>query len=469
MSAADAGIPAAAARAPVREAAASGNSAGRVLLIAFHYPPCGISSGLQRTLCFSRDLCHYGWAPSVLTVHTRAYPAQRSDQLAQVPPEVPVRRAFALDTTRHLGFRGRYLGWMALPDPWITWLIGAIPAGLRMIRKHKSQVLWSTYPMATAHLVGLALHWLTGIPWVADFRDPMTEIDPITHERFPVDPRLWNVRRWIEAQTLKYSARAVFVTPGSLRLHQARYPRYAKGMTVIANGYDEANFAEAEQLNRDSPAKPGPLLLLHSGVLYPGPDRDPTAFFDALSKLRKEGKVSRGTLRVRLRASGYEDYYGERLRQFGVDDMVSLEPAIPYQAALAEMLAADGLLVFQGATSNPAVPAKLYEYLRARRPIFALVDSGGETASVLRQAGVGASVGSGVGSIVPLDRSDTIAEGLQQFLSQVREGSAPLPDPQEVERHSREHKARELGSLLNQVLHDVATNGNAVAATERNR
>jgi glycosyltransferase involved in cell wall biosynthesis len=378
-----------------------------------------------------------------------------------------VRRAFALDTTRHLGFRGRYLGWMALPDPWVTWLIGAIPAGLSIIRKHKPQILWSTYPMATAHLVGLALHRLTGIPWVADFRDPMTEIDPTTHERFPADPRLWNVRRWIEAQTLKYSARAVFVTPGSLRIHQARYPEFAKRMTVIANGYDEENFAQAEQLNRSSPAMPGPLLLLHSGVLYPGPDRDPTAFFDALSRLRKEGKISGSTLRVRLRASGYEDHYRERIRQFGLDDMVSLEPAIPYQAALAEMLAADGLLVFQGATSNPAVPAKLYEYLRARRPIFALVDSAGETASVLRQAGVGAGVGSGFGSIVPLDRSDTIAEGLQEFLSRIREGSAPLPNPQAVEQHSRKHKAGELVSLLNQVLHDVAINGNAVAATER--
>src|SRR5262245_37628211 len=92
-----------------------------VLLVAFHYPPCAVSSGIQRTLKFSRYLPDGGWQPLVLTAHSRAYGRISLDQLAELPVGVPVMRAFALDTSRHLAVRGVYLRCMALPDQWVTW------------------------------------------------------------------------------------------------------------------------------------------------------------------------------------------------------------------------------------------------------------------------------------------------------------------------------------------------------------
>ena len=147
----------------------------RVLMIAYHYPPVGVSSGLQRTLKFSTYLPELGWQPSVLTVHPRAYEARRDDQLADVPKGVTVRRAFALDTARHLSIRGRYPLILALPDKWMSWWIGGVLTGLQMIRETRPDVLWSTYPIATAHMIGLTLHGLTGLPWVADCRDSLID------------------------------------------------------------------------------------------------------------------------------------------------------------------------------------------------------------------------------------------------------------------------------------------------------
>jgi len=433
--------------------------AHRVLLIAYHFPPCGFSSGLQRTLCFSRDLREHNWSPLVLTVHPRAYATTRTDQMAQIPPDIPVRAAFALDTTRHLGFHGRYAGCMALPDNWVSWLPGAVAAGIQMVRKYRPKVLWSTYPIATAHLVGLCLHRIMGIPWVADFRDPMTEEDPLTSQRFPGNKRLWKVRRWIEEQTIQHCARAVFVTPSSLEIHRSRYPNIAARMVVIGNGYDEENFAAAESIAKPQQTGHGQLLLLHSGVLYPGPDRDPTAFFAALASLRKQGKIDGEMLQVRLRATGYDEYYRQRIHEHGVEEIVSLDPVVPYQDALAEMVTADGLLVFQGRTSNPAVPAKLYEYLRARRPIFALVDSEGDTASVLRRASVGTQV--------PLDHAETIEKGLVQFLAEVRNGTSPLPARDVIEEHSRKSKARQLAGLLDEIAGEQGAFGSAAATRQQ--
>ncbi len=108
------------------------------------------------------------------------------------------------------------------------------------------------------------------------------------------------------------------------------------------------------------------------------------------------------------------------------------------------MLVADGLLVFQGFTSNPAIPAKLYEYLRARRPIFAMVDAEGDTATVLREARID--------SIVPIDAPQAIAEALAGFLKRIRSSETPTRTPQSILSSSRESRARELAAVLDAVV-----------------
>lgn len=414
-------------------------------MVAYHYPPYRGSSGLQRTLAFSRYLPDHGWNPIILSANPRAYPSVGKDLLDRVPDGVPVTRAFALDSARHLAIRGRYLRWLALPDRWISWVLGAIPAGIGLIRRYRPTLLWSTYPIATAHLIGLLLHRLTGIPWIADFRDPMIEVIPRTGERYPADPNIWRARSWIERETVFRAARCVFVAPGALRICAERYPEIPTlRWTLVPNGYDEESFRAAEARSRLERPPDAPTILLHSGILYPTPDRDPTAFFQTLARLRTAGMISPASVQVVLRASGYEDYYRACIREHELSDLVQLKPAAPYVDALAEMLVADGLLVFQGFTSNPAIPAKLYEYLRARRPIFAMVDAEGDTATVLREARID--------SIVPIDAPQAIAEALAGFLKRIRSSETPTRTPQSILSSSRESRARELAAVLDAVV-----------------
>jgi hypothetical protein len=107
------------------------------------------------------------------------------------------------------------------------------------------------------------------------------------------------------------------------------------------------------------------------------------------------------------------------------------------------MLHADGLLLFQGSTSNPAIPGKLYEYIRARRPIFAMVDPQGETAAALKSAGIG--------MLVPLNEPDAIADGLLKFLQQIQECCALTATAGEAREHSREFRTQELADLFDAV------------------
>ena len=415
----------------------------KVLMIAFHYPPCHGSSGLQRTLTFSRYLPECGWRPIVLTAHPRAYPQIRREQLADIPADLVVRRAFALDTGRHLSIRRAHFKWMALPDRWISWWLGAIPAGLRLIREHRPDVLWSTHPIATAHLIGLTLQRLSGIPWVADFRDPLLEQDPITGEEYPLEPTQRRAYGRIERPTIARCTRAVFTTPGTATMYARRYPDVpASRWAMIANGYDEESFAAAERLLKPRVTESRPIVLLHSGTLYPSA-RDPGPFFTAVATLRRAGHVSSASLRIVLRATGYDDYYQRLIRENGLDDLVVLEPPLPYREALAEMLSADALLLFQASNCNWQIPAKLYEYLRARRPIFALTDSAGDTAKVLKDAG-GAT-------IVPLDSADEIVQQLGDFLPRLRDSRVAMPSEPTIRSYSRKARARELADLLSSI------------------
>ncbi len=403
-------------------------------MIAYHFPPVHGSSGVQRSLTFARYLPQHGWQPIILTVHPRAYQAVNDGQLRDIPESVVIKRAFALDTARHLALRGVYPGFLAVPDRWVSWWLGAVPAGMALIRRYRPTAIWSTYPIASAHLIGLTLQRLSGLPWIADFRDSMTE------EKYPVDPLTRRVFSWIERRTIARCRHAVFTTPGATRMYADRYPeapttRWAK----IENGYDEDIFRALERDTSARPRAPGKIVLLHSGLLYPS-ERDPRAFFAALEELNRAGEISETSLQIVLRASGNEDYYRELVRVHGLQGIVFLEPAISYRDALEEMMSADGLLIFQASNCNHQIPAKVYEYLRARRPIFALTDPIGDTAQLL--------VGAGIDTLSPLDSKVAITQGLRDFLERLRQGRAPLANDAAIASNTRESRTKELAMLL---------------------
>lgn len=411
----------------------------RVLMIAYHYPPLSGGSGIHRTHSFARHLPEHGWQPLVLTVHPRAYEDLGADHGGAA---IPVHRSFALDSSRHLALRGRYPELLAQPDRWISWWLGAVPAGLRLIRKHRPDAIWSSYPIATAHLIALSLHRLTGIPWIADQRDPMVDAG------YPPDPRRRRIHGWIERQSIRHAAAVVCTTPGALRGLGQRHPLADdRRLALIPNGYDESVFASAGFTER--PAAPRPFTLLHSGVIYPS-ERDPGPLFAALDKLLSEHRIGPDNFRLLLRASAHDDHLRTLMQRHpGLDKIIELAPALPYDRAVAEMLGADGLLLLQAANCNSQIPAKLYEYLRARRPLLALTDAAGDTAATLRAAGID--------TIGQLDSPADIAAALLRFLHLCRTWQAPLASQKIIAGHSRAARTQELAALLDRTVQKETT------------
>ena len=408
-------------------------------MIAFHYPPYGGGTGVHRTLKFTRYLPEFGWQPVVLTASPRAY--VRIDNAAEIPPDVIVNRAFALDAARHLSIRGRHLQLTALPDRWATWWPAAVWQGLALIKQHKPRLIWSTYPIATAHAIALTLQRLSGLPWIADFRDPMSTAEPLGQSG---DRATNRARARVERRAVNACTRAVFTTPSTAALYASRFPEVPRDRwTIIANGYDEEDFEGTERLPAfDASVKP--FVLVHSGDLYPGEGsgRDPTPFFKALAALLAAGKVSPSTLRVVLRATSDDVFYRGVIKELGIDQLVFVEPPISHQAAVREMLEAHGLLLLQGKKFNRQVPAKAYEYLRSRRPIFAVTDSDGDTAALLRTEGVGPQARA--------DSVDDIAARLMSFIATATE--APVANYGLPAHHSRRARTQELAALMDSVV-----------------
>ncbi len=401
----------------------------RVLMVAYHFPPLAGSSGVQRTLRFAQYLSEFGWQPLVLTVQPRAYESTSGDLLADITPDTVVHRAFALDAARHLAIGGRYLDVLAQPDRWANWKFAGVRDGLRLIGDYRPHAIWSTYPIATAHLIGAELAKRSHLPWVADFRDPMAQ------EGYPPSPRTWQAFKRIEERIFDHARLCTFTAPGAAEFYRQRYPQSRTRIEVLENGYDESAFAAAaSDPALCQPLNPGCLTLLHSGIVYPD-ERDPTALFAALGMI-----TDRARLKMRFRAPVHDDLLQRLSATHDLQNCIEILPPLPYRDALVEMLRADGLLILQAANCNEQIPAKLYEYLRARKPIIACANPAGDTARLL--------TGAGIDAIAPLDDPAAIATLLERFLVAPAQGT--LAHAAAVSGASRFERTRRLAGLLDE-------------------
>ncbi|WP_052750191.1 glycosyltransferase [Arsukibacterium sp. MJ3] len=406
-----------------------------ILYIAFHFPPIQISSGVHRTLAFTRYFAEQGDDVAVLTVSTKAYKQSDDKNLSLIPSAIKVIRCFARDTAFHFSFKNKYFSWMALPDRWQSWILGGVFRGLLQIRKQRPDVLISTYPIASAHFIAYFLYKLTGVPWIADFRDPMLQDD------YPSNPRLRKLFSWIEKKAAKHCKHIIFTSPGALQLYKQRYPEVAENVwQVLPNGYDETLFAMA---NNVQPVKTDTRVkLLHSGTIYPS-ERDPVPFFNAIATLKKHHSQLSKKLHVVLRNTGHDALFKPMLQQLAIEDVITLAPALNYVEALEEMLSADALLLMQASNCNYQTPAKAYEYIRAKKPILALTDAAGDTAHLIMQ--------SRVAELAALDDTTKISIAISNLLDNLKNSQYRYLSNEKIITFSRTHQAERFRQLILQL------------------
>lgn len=343
----------------------------KVLYIAYHFPPILGSSGVHRTLAFTRHLANKNWHTTVLTASLKGYDNWTEEQTQFIPDNVNVIRAFCRNAAKHFSFKGKYLSLMALPDNWQSWIVGGFLSGLKSIISNKPDVIVSTYPIASAHLIAYLLHKVSGIPWVADFRDPMAQAD------YPTDKRKKKVFEWIEKKAVKHCKYIILTAPGAVVFYRNKFPKIADDFwQLIPNGFDQEIFDNLviEQVL----PKNNKITLLHSGVIYPS-ERDPRHLFNAIKELKQTGKIDPEKFQIILRATGHDSLFQSMLTDLNINDVVKLVAPISYKEALIEILSVDALLLLQADNCDYQIPAKAYEYIKAQKPVLALTTEQGDT------------------------------------------------------------------------------------------
>src|SRR5947209_6870467 len=214
----------------------------RVLVLAYFFPPLG-GAGVQRTLKFVRYLDPLGWDATVVTTRSRDYPAHDQSLLQEVPASARVVRTAAVPLGRWLGILlhrlhlRRVRAWVTWPDGGLGWAPFALLASLRAVRRDRPDVLYSTSTPYAGHLVALLVARITGLPWVADFRD-----------EWAANVHLADQPRALAALTVRAEsavtgrARRVVVAADYFRL--AGLPAGDPRRTEIVNGVDEADLPD---------------------------------------------------------------------------------------------------------------------------------------------------------------------------------------------------------------------------------
>jgi glycosyltransferase involved in cell wall biosynthesis len=345
-------------------------------------------------------------------------------------------RQSASSTPRRLPWRARraLARWLLVVDPEIGWLPFAARRGRRLLRGGGYDALLSTSGPYTDHLVGLRLKRATGLPWVADFRDPWLGNESAS---FPTALHRALVAR-LERRVVEAADRVLVVSEPMRTMLLARYAGLAPGNVVaLPNGFDPADFVGVEPAARD-----GRLTLVYAGSLYGS--RTARPFLAALRRVVDGGGVPRGQIRVRLAGNTGQEA-AQVVAEWGLGDVVELSGYLSHRQVLAEQLAADALLLIVGAGpgSEVVLTAKIFEYLAVGAPILGLVPPGA-AADLLREARVG--------RLAPPDDEAAIAAALSALFADWQSGRlAATPDPAVVARYNRREQARRLAAILDEL------------------
>jgi len=440
----------------------------RVLIVSFAFPPSNVI-GAVRVGKLARYLDQRGHDVRVLAtdvVEDRSLPLEISrervfyteycqrqhwiDRMARLLPghaalhagvrrdNAPAQDGAAARSLRQI-FRRHYLGLIHIPDMRADWVRTAIPAGRQLIKEWKPDIIFASAPPNTGLMVASRLARTHKVPWVADFRDLWVD-NPYYSEpgwRKPIDAIL-------ERRILRGAAGLVTVSP--IWAEQLRR-RHGKDVTVVYNGYAEEDFPPVAQ--RTDPGaqrtEPGRILTIrYMGSIYRG-FRDPSALFSAIALLPDR-------LQTRINVEFFSDASDAVLDAAAahrVERAVTVKPRVPYRHALALQMDADVLLLLQ--SSDPRdegnLPAKLFEYLYARRPILFIGYERGIAARLVIERSAGLVSNSPI----------KIRDQLQKWFEDKRAGRLDRLDPSVSLCLGRDDQYAKLERLLEEILERQAS------------
>jgi glycosyltransferase involved in cell wall biosynthesis len=374
----------------------------KILILTYYWPPSG-GTGVQRWLHFTRYLKELGWDPIIFTPSNPEAPVQDSKLLAQIPEGIEVLKLPIWEPTqlymRLNGNKGKQLqtGFMQenkkkpgllqrfalfvranifIPDAKMAWVKPASRYLIDYLKTNEVAALISTGPPHTMHLIARNVKRATKLPWLADFRDPWTQID--WFEQLPLNRFGLAKHQALEKSVLLEADQLTIVSSNWQQQTQALCGR---DVALVTNGYAPEDFAAFQQ-------QPDPYFtILHTGSI--NKDRNPSALWKSLGRFTQNNPEFATKLRIRL-IGALDASVRTDIEEAGLMPYTYLENFVPHARVIEELSACSLLLLPINNVKNQMgiIPGKVFEYLASEQPILAIGPIEGDSATILRkQAG----------------------------------------------------------------------------------
>lgn len=441
-------------------------------MVSYVYPPIGTMGGV-RTQKFAKYLPDHGWVPTVLTVKrdrtfwAQGEPAEINGAECKViraafpdiiqaakrtmismgifPSWDPGEEEGLVESGDEPGYKRkirRFLQgirkgarqWIVFPDDYSLWFPFALFKGGLELLSGDYRALYSTSPPVTNHVVAAALQRLSGLPWVADFRDPWTQNDFLAEKLSPL--RL-SIERRFERFVLSRAGAIVAVTrPWADALRELHGQR-PHGVRCIMSGFDPDDYEEKMTPTTDR------FILTYAGMLY-GFKRDPTVVVEAVEQLIDEGFVDPGDVGIRFYGP-YEPKLTQLRNSLQHPEIVEIRGVISRSESIRRQQESTALLILQwnDPYTKGVYGGKIFEYLGAGRPIIAFTYKHGILGELMKKLGVGyASMDAGeIKAVMRRWFEEFAATGGLEF--------AGIED--EIKRLRWDHLSGELAAVLDDV------------------
>lgn len=434
----------------------------RVLIITYYWPPSG-GSGVQRWLKMSKYMPEYGWQPVIYTPENAEYPVEDHSLERDITPEAEIiRRPIFEPYTFYkrligakksqkvkIGFvneEGRKGGWkqdlslwirgnLFIPDARCHWVRPSVRFLKEYLKAHPVDALISTGPPHSMHLIAMELHNELGIPWVADFRDPWTEID--YYNEFHLTKRSDRKHHKMEHEVLSTADEVVTVADDGARRLERIGGRCVK---TIYNGFDneDASQASCSQL-------PDKFTITYIGNLTK--PQNPENLWAAIRELTEENELFKSRLAIRL-IGQIDNSAVHSIRQNHLDDYVETRPYIPHDEAIKAQRSATLLLLLlmhdDVPRSKGLLTGKLFEYLYSGRPILCIGPEDGDAANIISECTAGHTAS--------FSAKARMKELITEFFMQHENGALKGCDRESIEKYSRKSLTKDYTEILNSLI-----------------
>jgi len=433
------------------------NPMKKVLIITYYWPPSG-GGGVQRWLKFVKYLSDFGWDPVVYTPENPEMPVVDESLLREIPDGIQVLKrkirepygfykkltgrkkedkiqtAFLSEKKHKSGKMEYFSVWIRgnffIPDARRFWVRPSVRYLTAFLRNNPVDVLVTTGPPHSMHLIGMALKQKLNIPWLADFRDPWTNID--YYNDLNLSKRADRLHHRMEKKVLQNADSVTVVSWGM----EADFNRIRPGKYhVIPNGYDADDMAGLPAITPDN----NKFALAHIGSLTR--TRNPENLWAALHQLCKENKDFARDL-LFYNVGKIDVSVLDSLTKAGLKKYLVKIDYLPHDLILTEQRKASVLLLLINNTPNAKLilTGKLFEYLAARRPVVCIGPANGDAARVIEETGAGMS----------FDFTDikNLKNGLIDLYTQFKSGEL-VSTTGKIEQFERKSLTRKMSEVLN--------------------